>query len=327
MSSGVRLFLFLLLITLPVAVHSQLMPGAGLAFRDDRPEFRWPCSLELTHAGNITAYSAFAMSFDLCIEDPERFGFVLHGNLDDSTRFSLAYAKYFSPDSSYLVLAIDGDPVSIQLPIPKSRLHIGRWHRIFLKFDAKEQLITASLDGIDPSARSHSLPRSFSVRLTFGSITRSGEVPAMAIRDVAVLTNHAGEDALTARHHWALGELEGSDAADDLGGLAGFVQHATWLAESHIRWQHLTTIHSADGIGFFSGYDSHSGSNSFRGNGYSSRVLDTQQARHGQFSTVPLGRRLPGRSTSIAIADGCTGIIPLEERYQAMTRTWRPGRR
>src|SRR5512140_893452 len=290
MSFGRSLSLCFLLIVLLVTVHSQPMPGAGLSFRDDRPEFRWPCSLELTQAGNIPAHSAIAVGFDLCIEDPEQFGFVLHGNLDDSTKFSLAYAKYFSPDSSYLVLAINGDPISIQLPIPKSRLHVGRWHRLFLKFDTKEQLITASLDG-RPSARSHRLPHSLSVRLTFGSITRSGEVPPMAIRDIAVLTNRAGEDTLTTRHHWALGELVGSEAADDLGGLTGVVQHGTWLAESHIRWQQLTTIHSVDGISFFSGYDPVGGTILFAGVHalleYSTRTGETRKTvYHSPRSTV-----------------------------------------
>ena len=265
MSSGQRLVLLIFLAFLPVALMSQSLPGAGLYLEDDRPQFRWPCSLELTHKRAILLESAFAVKFDLCIEDPERFGFVLHGNLDHSTKFSLAYAKYYSPDTSYLVLAVNGDPVSVSLPIPKLSLHTGAWHTVALYFDPSEQCISASLDGIGVPARQRSLPRKFSVQLTFGSLTRSGEVPAMGIREVAVLAKNEAKDTLRAIHHWALGELDGNEAEDDIGGLTGLVQHGAWLAESHIMWRQLTTIPAGDGIAPYSSFDPTTGTILFAG--------------------------------------------------------------
>ena len=241
------------------------MANAGLFLQDDRPQFRWPCSLDLTHAGSFMSNSECTIQFDLCITDPGRFGFVLHGGLDDSTELSLAYANHFSQDTASLVLAIDGEPVSLRLLMPKASLHPGAWHAVSLRFDPQAQRVIASLDAQEMSAHSQKIPRNLELRLVFGSISKSGEIPCMGLRNVRYLEREAGEDTLKAYHHWPLGELEGDEAGDVIGSRPGLVRHGTWLAESHIGWQLLTSIPAKNGISFFSDYDPKTGTIFFAG--------------------------------------------------------------
>ena len=194
----------------------------GLALGEDRP-FCFTGSFELS----------FEISF--VPQQKNYFGYVVRVMQNEEKNIDILY-DYDPKFGDKHFRVIIGDSYSrISFSIPGLG-EVDNWHRIRMKFDREQSLLTVEKD--EEAFSEHVVfPEKACYRVFFGAndykTFKNADVPPMKIRNVRMMDNSA------LKHVWPLDEEEGAVAADSLGSSPGRVVNPIWIKKMHRAWQPL----------------------------------------------------------------------------------------
>lgn len=221
-----KISLYLLLIlTLPLSGKNI----GGLLFNSKIEDEVNRTTVNLPREGSLNLSTHFSLSFDISLWNQDVFGLILHGLNEEKRTFNLSYIDFFSPDTSFIELVLDGKPEKVLAPIPKNQCHRGKWHNISLKFYGDELFLTLNgreIGGIHYSSYNDEH------KLVFGSWAGSFDVPRMAIRNVSIKDNTG--DLI---HYWPFNEYDGIIVNDLKGMVEGIQSNGQWIIGRHSYWK------------------------------------------------------------------------------------------
>lgn len=220
----------------------------GLGFR----------STEQSHIENRTSYTVFAervpkiqtkliISFELSILDPNSFGFICVVDAEDSNKdYSLAYIKADSK-FSHLKLNLKGEENLLTIPIQSSLLGKGKWIKVDMSFNLKENRIEMALGTDKYEVKRSDLNDLIYAQIFFGKNGNIIDVPSFAIRNLTVSNSKEKFDFKFKEH-------SGNEVHDQQGNAIGLVENPVWLINDSYHWRQRFT-YSANEV-FAVNYDS-----------------------------------------------------------------------
>jgi DNA-binding SARP family transcriptional activator len=199
---------------------------AGILF-SDRESVQYSNSVLLLEHGSAFLSDPFLLSFDIDIQDPEKYGEIVE--IRDSSVFAalLVYNAAYHPDTAEFRLTITPHQKSIRHTIAKHALRRTAWHTVAIFCDTDRKLLSLRSDTSEVTIGPVGYPSVVDPRIEFGP----HEDPVMAIRDVRLIDVEQERSKLI--DHWPLFEDAGDVVHDIVGGNHGTQTGLTWLMPKH----------------------------------------------------------------------------------------------
>jgi two-component SAPR family response regulator len=130
--------------------------------------------------------------------------------------------------------------------IPKSEF--GKWIKVFVDFDLKENLLTASFNGVKKSKKVDGLSVLKDFDIIFGACSNpkflSTDVAPMTLKNVIIVDNNH-----KICRNWKLEKHTSDEVYDELQQDVATVKNGTWLIDQHVKWSKLISIKIPDLVG------------------------------------------------------------------------------
>ena len=172
----------------------------------------------------------FEINFDLSINSPESFGFVLYVKNEESNHhYNLGYTNE-NDSQSYLKFSIDSKETLISVLLLKKDLGKRKWVNISMKFDARNDSIELHVNGERYKIHADFPTNKFKPSIYFGKHDSFIDVPDMSIRKLKV----SGSNAF---YNFNFNEIEGFPVHNSEGDEIGIVENPIWLINESFFWK------------------------------------------------------------------------------------------
>lgn len=215
--------IFLLLFTF------QLLDGKaqGLLFNSNDSLLTKRTSLHVFGNDVPEFHDHMYVNFDLSLWDNAHLGYVFNLAEKDNS-YSLSYL--YMNGSGFLNFNIDRKSNKIQIPLDKPLLKKGKWMRVRMDFDLKNDKIGLYINGKLYQANELGFKGQAEGNMVFGKNQFYTEVPNMAIKNLSV-----GDDKRT--YVFPLDEWKGILVHDREGDVTGTVENPVWLINESYFWK------------------------------------------------------------------------------------------
>lgn len=168
-----------------------------------------------------------SISFDLSLWDNAHLGYVL--NLaDKDNSYSLSYL--YMDGKGFLNFNIDRQSNKIKIPLNASLLKKGKWMRIKLNLDLKNDKVSIYINNTLYQADKLGFKDEIQGNLIFGKNQYYTEVPNMAIKSLEI-------SDLDKNYYFPLDEWKGTLVHDLAGDVTGIVENPVWLINESYFWK------------------------------------------------------------------------------------------
>lgn len=222
--------IFILTIIISFFIFSLGAYSQGLKFYANDRLIAERTSYSVFEKRGETFENSIEVNFELTIQDIESFGYVLH--IEDQlhqTFYNLTHAINNSELSSLMLNAENQENI-FNIPIPKSDLGIGNWHKLSIKLDAVNNLITLVINDKAFTSERTFKSKVFDVQIFFGKKDIMIDVPDMAIRNLEVIGS-------AKRYFFKFNEIDGTDVHNNDGKVIGKVENPYWLINDSYYWE------------------------------------------------------------------------------------------
>jgi len=233
-------FLFFLIFSIAASGFSTTCQAQsyGLSFDSYEVVQDKRTGLDLSPDGSFCFNKDFELSFELSFLPNKKtyFGYVVRLIENDSKNIDLIYDNSVNSRHFKLVIGDRFSPISFDFPA--NDLY-KKWNKITLKFDKKSKSIKISY-GTKSIVQPINLPDDSCFKILFGTNHyknfKSTDVPPMKIRNISVLENGI------LKFRWALDEMDGSKAVEEIQRKDGWVENPVWIKKLHHQWQLAQTF-------------------------------------------------------------------------------------
>ena len=192
-------------------------------FSTDVPEFR----------------NYISINFDLSLWDNAHLGYVFNLSEKDNS-YSLSYL--YMNGKGFLNFNIDRKSNKIQIPLDASMLKKGKWMKIRIDLDLKNDKVKLYINDKFYQANELGFKDKIECNLIFGKNQFYTEVPNMAIKNLSV-----GDDTKT--YVFPLDEWKGTAVHDQEGYITGTVENPVWLINESYFWKPVYTQYFKEVVG------------------------------------------------------------------------------
>ncbi|HTK20814.1 MAG TPA: hypothetical protein VL442_14915, partial [Mucilaginibacter sp.] len=172
-------------------------------------------------------YDHLYINFDLSLWDNAHLGYVFNLAEKDNS-YSLSYL--YMNSSGFLNFNIDRKSNKIQIPLDRSMLKKGKWIKVRMDFDLKNDKLDLYINNKLYHANELGFKDQVEGNITFGKNQFYTEVPSMAIKNLSV-----GDDKKT--YVFPLDEWKGTELHDQEGDVTGTVDNPVWLINESYFWK------------------------------------------------------------------------------------------
>lgn len=182
------------------------------------------------------------INFDISLWDNAHLGYVFNLAEKDNS-YSLSYL--YMNGAGSLNFNIDRQSNKIQIPLDASMLKKGKWMKIRMDLDLKNDKVTLFIDNKHYQAAEMGFKNNLQGNLTFGKNQFYTEVPNMAIKNLSV-----GDGSKT--YMFPLDEWKGTQVHDQGGEVTGMVENPVWLINESYFWKpvYLQSFREVAGLNF-----------------------------------------------------------------------------
>ena len=199
----------------------------GLLFNSNDSLLTKRTSLHVFSADIPQFRDHLSINFDLSLWDNAHLGYVF--NLaEKGNSYSLSYL--YMNGAGSLNFNIDGKSNKIQVPLDASWLKRGKWMKVRVQFDLKNDKINLYINDKVYRAGELGFKDQIQGTLVFGKNQFYTEVPNMAIKNLSV-----GDDSKT--YNFPLDEWKGNQVHDSEGDVTGMVENPVWLINESYFWK------------------------------------------------------------------------------------------
>ncbi len=197
-------------------------------------------SLHLTPDHPLVFNKQFRISFDARFRHGDGYyGLICRVIGNENTNIDLL-SNTGSENANFWLVYKDQILFSYSLKeIPES--DFGKWIKIFVDFDLKDNLLTASFNGIKKTKKVTELSMLKDFDIIFGACTnpkfQSTDVAPMTLNNVVISDN----DNKVIRN-WKLEKHAQSAVYDEIQKDVATVQNGTWLIDRHLKWTKIVSM-------------------------------------------------------------------------------------
>jgi len=199
----------------------------GLLFNSNDSLLTKRTSLRVFSSDVPEFHNHLYINFDLSLWDNAHLGYVFNLAEKDNS-YSLSYL--YMNSSGFLNFNIDRKSNKIQIPLDKSMLKKGKWIKVRLDFDLKNDQVNLYVNNKLYQANALGLKDDVEGNLIFGKNQFYTEVPNMAIKNLSV-----GDNKKT--YVFPLDEWKGTEVHDQEGDVTGAVENPVWLINESYFWK------------------------------------------------------------------------------------------
>ncbi|MDO3628190.1 kelch repeat-containing protein [Mucilaginibacter sp. BT774] len=229
-----KAFLFYLYKTVFLLLFTfQFLDGTaqGLLFNSNDSLLNKRTSLHVFSNDVPVFHDHLYIQFDLSLWDNAHLGYVCNLAEKDNS-YSLSYL--YMNGSGFLNFNIDRKSNKIQIPLDKSILKKGKWMKVRMDFDLKNDKVDIDINNKLYQASELGFKDQAEGNLIFGKNQFYTEVPNMAIKNLSV-----GDHNST--YVFPLDEWKGTEAHDQEGNVIGAVENPVWLINESYFWKPVYT--------------------------------------------------------------------------------------
>lgn len=207
----------------------------GLQFASNEVVQDKRTALDLTPKETICFKESFELSFDLSFlpDQPAYFGYIFR--LIDNKKRNIDLVYNNSSRTNNFTFVIGDRSTNLSFDIYGTAL-FKKWNRIILRFDYKNQTLTA-ICGAEKSSQKISIDRNICFKILFGANDfgefQTTDVPPMRVRNIQI---HEGRKL---KYKWALNETTGNTVQEEVSKKNGLVRHPLWIKKMHYDWKLL----------------------------------------------------------------------------------------
>ncbi|MCX7875441.1 MAG: hypothetical protein N2321_04640 [Melioribacteraceae bacterium] len=224
---------FLFLSTL----SAQINELGGLLFRSNNFPFDQRTSLNLTSERKIIFENKLTINFDLSIETPRYYGYILR-IFSNGFKAELIYVQFQNKDTSYLQLVINNKSINEKIPIAKKSLYRNNWFNVQLSLNKNNSEIKLSLNKNFEIREKTNLKNEEIFDLVFGILDYGVniDVPEMKLRNIKIFSNN------NLINFWPLNEFHGNRAKDIISGVNAFVKNPNWAIKNNYQFKKVGQV-------------------------------------------------------------------------------------
>ncbi len=204
-------------------------------------------SLNLTPNHPLTFNKKFRIAFDVSFRQGDGYyGIICKVIGNGDTNIDLI-SNLASENTNFWLVYKDQILFSYSLrEIPESEF--DKWISIFVDFDLKENLITASFNGIKKTKK---VPELFLLKnfdIIFGACTnprfQNTDVAPMTLKNIIIIDNKG-----KICRNWKLEKHALNKVYDEIKGDIATVKNGTWLIDQHVKWTKIFSTKIQDLVG------------------------------------------------------------------------------
>ncbi len=221
-------YILLLILLFELIIPDSFSQGLQFHSNKDLIEFRTSYNV---FAKKQPAFKDFLeIRFDLSINSPESFGFILYVKDDENNHhYNLGYTNE-NDSLNYLKFSIDSKETVMTIPLLKMNLGKRKWVNIIVKLDAINDSIELNVDNIRYRIKADFSSNKFKPLVFFGKHNSFIDVPDISIRNLKI----SGENKTISFH---FNEIEGSQVHDSEGIERGSIENPIWLINDSFSWK------------------------------------------------------------------------------------------
>lgn len=240
MRNGFVLILCILFWTSNSILAQEGNISSGLYFSSHEVVQDKRTSLHLTPSRPLVFNKQFRIAFDARFRHGDGYyGLICRVIGNENTNIDLL-SNTGSENANFWLVYKDQILFSYSLKeIPESEF--GKWIKIFIDFDLKNNLITASFNGVQKSKKVSELSVLNNFDIVFGACSnpkfQSTDVAPMTLNNV-VITDNAGKIS----RNWILKKHATNKVYDEVQKDVAEVKNGIWLIDRHLKWAKIASI-------------------------------------------------------------------------------------
>ncbi len=172
----------------------------------------------------------FEISFDLSVNVPKSFGYILYVKDEISDHnYNLVYT-YEDDSSSYLKFSIDNKEIPLSVKLSEEKLGKRKWLNVSIKFNSASDSIEFIVNNDSYRMYTDFSSKKFRPVIFFGKHGSFIDVPDISIRNLKI-------SDINSSYSFNFNEIKGSEVHDLKGTVRGVVENPIWLINESFFWK------------------------------------------------------------------------------------------
>ncbi len=182
----------------------------------------------------------FRIAFDACFRHGDGYyGLICRVISNENTNIDLV-ANTGSVNTNFWLVYKDQVQFSYSFEeIPESEF--GKWIKIYIDFDLKQNILTASFNGIEKKKKITGFSDLRTFDIIFGSCSnpkfQNTDIAPMTLNDVVITDNNK-----KVYRHWKLTNHALNEVYDEINNDPATVKNGTWLVDKHVKWAKIAAL-------------------------------------------------------------------------------------